>query len=219
MKKYLFLFLTVACLPAMAQKISVYPVNEAVGMGINSAYTVDIFENTTGNVKTEWKKTMNFYKADNIGGKKQVVAEKVRMPMLSPNPVNVYALIQEVGPMHVKFSVGFMVDSTFVGPTQKEQDETVRKLVYDFAYKTTQKGIQDQINTEQKEYNKLVKQHAALEEDSISLKESIVDYRNRIKKAETALQVNAKKREDKKALIAKQDAEILEMKERLKKVE
>ena len=215
----LFVFFTAIFATAFAQKITVYEVNESFKNGVAPAYTVDIYENSLDEVRSAWKKNMNNYKADKLAGKKQITAEKVRMPSLSPNPVHVYAITEELGYRHVKLTVAFMVDSLFLNKSKPAENDIAKKFVQDFALQTTKNGIIRQQKKEQKAFEKLGRAQQSLVEDSISLKKDIVDYQNRIKKAENDLVKNKQKQESKKQEIEKQKAIIEELKLRLEKVQ
>lgn len=211
-----FLFVVIT---AQAQKITVYEVNETFSNGTNPAYSVDIYENSLDEVRSAWKKNMNSYKADRLGGKKQITAEKVRMPALSPNPVHVYAITEDLGYRHVKLTVAFMVDSIYVNKSRASENETCKKLVYDFAVQTNKAGLNRQIKTEQKKQKKLELTLKDLEEENVSLKKDIVDYQNRIKKAESDIVKNEQKNANKKQEIEKEKAVLEALKEKLEKVQ
>lgn len=204
---------------AQAQKITVYEVNETFSNGTNPAYSVDIYENSLDEVRYAWKKNMNSYKADRLSGKKQITALKVRMPALSPNPVHIYAISQDLGYRHVKLTVAFMVDSIYVNKARASENETCKKFVYDFASQITKQGINNQIKAEQKKQGKMERAYKDLEEDNTGLNKDIVDYQNKIKKAESDIEKNKSKTESKKIEIEKQKETMLMLKDKLEKVQ
>lgn len=220
MKKiFLAIALTFAIKAVQAQKITVYEVNETFSNGTNPAYSVDIYENSLDDVRSAWKKNMNSYKADRLSGKKQITALKVRMPALSANPVHVYAISQDLGYRHVKLTVAFMVDSIYVNKARASENETCKKLVYDFALQITKQAINNQIKAEQKKQGKMERAYKDLEEDNVSLKKGITEYQNKIKKAESDIEKNIKKTDDKKQEIEKQKELMFSLKDKLEKVQ
>lgn len=222
MKKLLFLSLAAAfTFNANAQKkIKVVEANETIGTGSNNALVITLYEASVSDVEKEWKSLMKDFNAKVSSSKGQMFADNALIKSMGANTMDVYSIVQDNKDGSLKLVVGFDLGGAYLSSSQHgAQFAEAKKIMHDFAVKTTKAAIGSQLKEAQKQQKDLEKTQADLVEDKADLEKDIESYKEKIKKAEADIQVNLKNQETKKAEIETQKKVVTAIDAKLKAVE
>ena len=181
-----------------AQKIKVTESSENIGGGKNNALVVTIYEATPEDIEKEWKSRMKDFDAkvsSKDGG--HFGDNAIIKSMAGNNTVDIYSRVEKVKDGESKLIVGFDLGGAYVSSGKPEFAEA-KRIVEEFAVKTTKEAIAGQLKAAQKVYNKLEDEHADLVEDQKKLEKDIEDYKAKIKKAEEDIVKNKDEQSKKK---------------------
>jgi hypothetical protein len=196
---------------ALAQKIKVTESNERIGGGKNPALVVTIYDATPDEIESEWRSLMKSYKAK-VSKDDGVFADNAIISSINGNnTIDVYAKTEKVKDGETKFIVAFNLGGAFLSSSMDAQWREAKKLVYDFAIKTTKEAIAGQRKAAEKQLSKLESEQKDLEKEKAKLesniedyKKKIEDYNKKIKEAEDAIAKNKTEQENKKKEIEAQ---------------
>lgn len=210
MKLYLGAIIIIAFfITASAQKINIR-VNEStehIGGGKNPAFTVNIYDATPEEVESKWKSLMKDYKAK-VSTKEEVFADNAVISAINGNnTIDIHAKTEKVKDGETKFIVAFDLGGAFLSSSNnKDKFNEAKKMVYDFAIKTTKDAIAGQRKAEEKKLDKLNDEKRSLEKQQEKLTSNIEDYKakieeynRKIKEAQDELSKNKTEQEKKKA--------------------
>lgn len=207
------LFLTASIIVAFfmaasAQKISI-KVNEStehIGGGKNPAFTVSIFDATPEEVESKWKSLMKDYKAK-VSTSEEVFADNAVISSINGNnTIDIYAKAEKVKDGETKLIVAFDLGGAFLSSSNnKDKFSEAKKIVNDFAVKTTRDAIAGMRKAEEKKLDKLADEKRELEKQQEKLTSNIEDYKakieeynKKIKEAQDNLAKNKTDQEKKK---------------------
>lgn len=188
-----------------AQKIKITESSETLGGGKKNALVVSTYGAELSDVESKWKSLMKDNKGK-ISTKDGIFADNAVIPALNGNnTIDVYAKTQQLKEGEVKLMAAFDLGGALLNSAEhKTQFAEAKKMMYDFAVKTTRESIAGQRKAAEKtleklvdEQNDLVKEnakHASNIEDS---KKKIKEYEQKIKEAEDNT-VKNKAEQDKK---------------------
>ena len=198
-----------AILTVSAQKLSikVSESNEHIGGNKNPALVVSIYDATPDEVESKWKSLMKDYKGK-ISTSEGVFADNAVISSINGNnTIDVYAKAEKVSDGETKLIVAFDLGGAFLSSTNnKEKYNEAKKMVNDFAVKTTKEAIAGQRKAAEKVLGNLTDDQHDLEKKQEKLnsniedyKAKIEDYNKRIKEAQDDLAKNKADQEKKKA--------------------
>lgn len=199
---------------AVAQKISIR-VNEStehIGGGKNPALTVSIYDASSEEVESKWKSLMKDYKAK-VSTSEGVFADNAIISSINGNnTIDIYAKTEKVKDGETKLIVSFDLGGAFLSSSNnKDKFNEAKKIVHDFAIKTTREAIAGQRRAEEKKLDKLNDEKRNLEKQQEKLtsnieeyKEKIEEYNRKIKEAQDELSRNKTEQEKKKAEVEAQ---------------
>ena len=198
-------FLSVIISDAVAQKIKVSESNEHIGGGKNPALVVTIYEAAQDEIESEWRSLMKSHKGK-MSSSDGVFADNAVISSINDNnTIDVYAKTQKVKDGEVKLIVAFDLGGAFLSSSMGGKFSEAKKIVNDFAVKTTKEAIAGQRKAAEKQYGKLEDQQRDLEKQKSKLesniednKQKIEDYKNKIKEAEDNIVKNKSEQEKKK---------------------
>lgn len=216
MKKIFFISTVAFCLfgiigDAPAQKIKVSESNEHIGGGKNPALVVTIFEAPQDEIESEWRSLMKSHKGK-MSSSDGVFADNAIISSINDNnTIDVYAKTEKVKDGETKLIVAFDLGGAFLSSSMSGKFSEAKKMVYDFAIKTTREAIAGQRKSEEKKFSKLEDQQRDLEKQKSKLesniedhKQKIEDYKSKIKEAEENIAKNKSEQEKKKQEIEAQ---------------
>ena len=193
---------------ASAQKINikVSESNEHIGGNKNSALVVSIYDAAPDEVESKWKSLMKDYRGK-VSMKDEVFADNAVISSINGNnTIDVYAKAEKVKDDETKLTVAFDLGGAFLSSSNnKEKFSEAKKIVNDFAIKTTKEAIAGLRKAAEKVYSKLEDEQHDLEKQQKKstsniedYKAKIEDYNKRIKEAQDDLVKNKTDQEKKK---------------------
>ncbi|HXC04148.1 MAG TPA: hypothetical protein VNZ86_05305 [Bacteroidia bacterium] len=199
------LFLLVI-IPGMAQKkIKVEEERASLGGAKNPVLVVTIYEADEDDIAKGWKSIMKGYGGKVSSKDGAYMADNVVIKDLSNNTNDVYYKIEKVTDTEHKLIVAVNLGGAFMNPTDHATQNTYfKKLMLDFANKTSTDAIGDQLKDAQKALTKMESQETSLEKDQDGLKRDIENYKNKIKTAEDNIKKNEADQAKKKSEIEAQ---------------
>ncbi|MFI5164359.1 MAG: hypothetical protein ACHQHP_03825 [Bacteroidia bacterium] len=197
-----------------AQKINIKVTEstEKIGGGKNSAFVVSIYDTDPEDIQSKWKSEMKGYKAK-VSIKDEVFADNAVITAINGNnTIDVYAKTEKMKDGEVKFIVAFDLGGAFLSSSSsKDKYEEAKKMISDFAIKTTKESIAGQRKAAEKVLDKIQDQQHDLEKQQTKLNSSIEDYKakiedyqKRIKDAQADLEKNKADQEKKKKEVTDQ---------------
>lgn len=202
------------------KKIKVTESNSAIGNGNNNALVITLYEVTPSEVEKEWKSLMKDYNAKVSSDKGQLFADNALIKSMGANTMDIYSKVQDNKDGSLTFTVGFDLGGAYLSSGQHgAQFAEAKKIVYDFAVKTTKNNISEQLKAAQKKQKDMEEAQADLVKDKTELEKDIAEYKEKIKKAEEEIQTNLKNQETKKAEIEAQKKVVTAVDAKLKAVE
>jgi hypothetical protein len=203
--------LTLACIicllmPALAQKkIKVEEEKMTIGGGKNPALVVIIYEADEDDIAKGWKSIMKGYGGKMTTKDADFLADNVVIKDLSNNTCDVYYRVEKVTETEHKLIVSVNLGGAFMNPSDHATQNTYfKKLLLDYANKTSNDAIADQLKDAQKALTKLENQQTSLEKDQDGLKKEIENYKAKIKKDEDDITKNSADQGKKKGEIEAQ---------------
>ena len=201
------------------KKIKVIEATENIGNGKNNALIITIYEASVSQVEKDWKSLMKDFGAK-VSSKKEMFADDAAIKAIGPNTVDIYSMAVDNKDGSLKFIVAFDLGGAFMSSSQHgDQFKEAKKMVYDFAVKTTKNAIGDQLKDAEKQQKKLEKDQESLGKDKESLQKDIENYKSKIKKAEDDITKNNSDQENKKKEIGAQIKVVGDIGAKLKAVE
>lgn len=209
MKKLLTIVCSLTLSMTFAQKISirVNESNENIGGGKNPSLVVSIYDASPEDVESKWRSLMKDYRAK-VSTKEGVFADNAIISEINGNnTIDVYARAEKGKDNEVKFIVAFDLGGAFLSASNnKEKFNEAKKIVNEFALKTTREAIAGQrkaavkvMENLQDDQKDLERDHAKLTSNIEDYKQKIEDYKKKIKDAEDQQVKNKAEQEKKKA--------------------
>ena len=197
-----------------AQKISikVSESTEHIGGNKNPAFVVSIYDASPEDVESKWKSLMKDYKGK-VSTKDEVFADNAVISAVNGNnTIDVYAKAEKVKEGETKLTVAFDLGGAFLSSSNnKDKFNEAKKIVNDFAIKTTKEAISGQRKAAEKVLGNLTDEQRDLEKKQEKLnsniedyKAKIEDYNKRIKEAQDDLAKNKTDQEKKKGEVETQ---------------
>jgi hypothetical protein len=204
----LFVFITSSL---FAQKTKVEESVVKIAGGNNNALTVLISEANQKSVTNEWISYMKNNKAK-VKGKKEIFADDAILPLLSPNSVDVYAIITQ-SKNDVKLIVAFDLGGAFLSSKAHPfQYEAAEKMIYDFSVNISKQNVQSSMATEKKNMSTLEKRKSKLAKSNSSMQKSNQKMNQQIESNEKSINSNQKE-------IENIDKELKDIKGRMENLE
>lgn len=203
---------------ASAQKISikVNEQNEHIGGNKNPALVVTIYDATPEEVESKWKSLMKDNKAkvstsDGVFADNAVISE-----INGNNTIDIWAKAEKIKDGETKLTVAFNLGGAFLSSSNdKDKFNAAKKMVNDFAIKTTRDAIAGIRKAEEKKLAKLADEQRDLEKQQEKLtsniedyNKKIEDYKKKIKEAEDDKAKNKTEQEKKKAEVETQKKQV-----------
>lgn len=199
-------------------KIQVDEKKVSIADGKNNAFVVKIYDTDESTVKKAWRSLMKSYNAK-VKSKNGIFADNAEIIPISTKTVDVYATFNEkdgIVTMSVAFDVG--LNDFLSSATDQVASDAAKKILYDFAFEQTKKGMERKKKEEEKELDKLKKKQKQLESKKKSLERNIENWQKQIKKAEEEIEQNKKDQEENKKAIKEQENLLEKIIKRIKKL-
>lgn len=177
---------------SFSQKIKVMEVEAHIGGTKNPALVVNVFETSVEEVTNQWKSLMKDYKGK-VSMQEELFADNVVISQINDNnTIDIYSKIEKVSDTETKLTVAFDLGGAFLSAAvNKEKLNEAKKLLSDFAVKTTKDGIASLRKVEERRLSNLLDEQRDLEKKQEKLasntaeyKQKIVEYNQKIKEAE-----------------------------------
>lgn len=201
-----YTFFTIALLSftiLSAQKISVSTTSEKFSTGKQDALSTTIYQSEVDKVVEAWKDFLKTFKNEKVkGSKSEVIGDNILFTDWGNNTVDVYAIFKEQKKEQtVELIVAFDLGGAYLNSsTDSDKFQKAKKMLQEFAVKTTKGALSAVIKDEEKALSKLDDKQAKLEKENKSLHDDIIEYEQKITKNQKALiknesDINQKKRE------------------------
>jgi chromosome segregation ATPase len=206
---------------ATAQKISVKDGSEKFSNGSHNAYTATIYETSKDDVMSKWKSVLKDFKNEKVKTDNgEIFGDNIVIKDWGNNPVDIYTSFEEdknakTITMHVAFDLG----GAYLTGSDGDKHSYAKKMVKDFAVKTTKESMGDKVKDLEKVLDKLEDNQKDLEKDNKGYKSDIEDYKGKIKKAEDNISKNEADQVKKKSEIEAQKKVVDEAKKVMDKVD
>lgn len=186
-----------------AQKISVSTTSEKFSTGKQDAIMANVYEADIDKVVEAWKDFLKNFKNEKVkGSKSEVIGDNVLFTDWGNNTVDVYAVFKEQKKdKSIEVIVAFDLGGAYLNSsTDSDKFQKAKKMLQEFAAKTTKDALTNLIKDEEKAQSKFEDKEAKLEKENKSLNEDIKEYEQKITKNQKALiknesDINQKKRE------------------------
>jgi hypothetical protein len=217
MKYIITLSLFLITLTSFSQKIKVSESDEHIGGGKNPALVVNIYEANVEKVRSEWKALMKDYKAKKIDMSDEIKADNCVITAINDNnSIDISAKVDKVSDTETKLTVAFNLGGAFLSTTiNKDKMGEAKRIVNEFAMKTTKDAISGMRKAEEKKLSSLQDEQKDLEKKQEKLtssiedyKQKIVDYNTKIKEAEENTAKNKTEQEKKKQEVGVQSKAV-----------
>ncbi len=216
MKYIITLSLFLVSLSSFAQKIKINESDERIGGGKNPALVVSIYEATIEEAGSRWKSLMKDNKAK-VSMNDEIFADNAVIKEINDNnTIDIYAKFEKVNDHEIKLTVAFNLGGAFLSSSMnKEKFNEAKKIVNDFAIKTTKEAIAGMRKAEEKklanmqdEQRDLEKKQEKLASNIEDYKQKIEEYKQKIKEAEENTTKNKAEQEKKKQEIVVQSKTV-----------
>ncbi len=206
---------------AKAQKIAVKDGSEKFSSGSHNAYTTTIYETTKDDVASKWKSFLKDFKNEKVKSDNgEIFGDNVVIKDWGNNPVDVYATFDEdKNAKTVTIHVAFDLGGAYLSSSDGDKHSSAKKMIKEFAIKTTKESMGDKIKDLEKVLGKLEDNQKDLEKDNKNSKSDIENYKGKIKKAEEDITKNEADQVKKKAEIEAQKKVVEEAKKLMEKVD
>ena len=222
MKKIILTLATFGLLTsAIAQKISVKDGSQKFSSGSHNAYTTTIYETSKDDVESKWKSFLKDFKNEKVKSDNgEIFGDNILIKDWGNNPVDVFSKFEEDKAaksvtMHVAFDLG----GIYLVSSDGDKHSSAKKMVKDFAIKTTKESMEDKVKSLEKIYNKLEDDQKDLVKENKNSKSDIENYNAKIKKAEEDITKNEADQVKKKTEIETQKKLVDEAKNTMSKVD
>ena len=225
MKYLAALSLLLIAFPSFGQKIKVAESDERIAGGKNPALVVSIYEASVDDVRSKWKSLMKDFKAKKVDMSDEIKADNAVISSINDNnSIDISAKIEKVSDNETKLTVAFNLGGAFLSSSMnKDKFNEAKRIVNDFAVKTTKDAIAGMRKAEEKKLANLQDEQHDLEKKQEKLagniedyKAKIEDYQKRIKEAQDETAKNKSEQEKKKQEIGTQSkvVEVVTAKEK-----
>ena len=208
MKKQILIgAIAIASLPVFGQDIKVKESNESFSNGKHNALQVKLYVTDVSMVEKEWKSQLKSFGYDKAHEQKdEYFFDNVLFKDMSTNTVDVYSKVDELkAEKAVQLTAAFDLGGAYLNSSDhKSQIDFMKKMMRDFAVKTTKDVLDDQLKDAGKVLSNLQGKQSSLEKDNRGLADDITGYNNKIKKANDQIEQNKKDIETKKTEVSAQ---------------
>lgn len=182
-----------------AQEIKVRESNESFSNGSHNALTVTIYVKDKAMVEKEWKSLIKDFNPDKTSEKGgEYMFDNATFKPIGNNTVDVYSKTKESNG-NVELTAAYDLGGAYLGSGEhRDKFEYFKKLMYDFAVKTTKDVLHDEWKQATKDLNKTLDKQKDLEKDNKNLEDDIKNYNDKITKAKSDIENNKKEIEVKK---------------------
>jgi len=206
---------------ANAQKINVKDGSEKFSNGSHNAYTVTIYETSKDDAMSKFKSLLKDFENEKVKTDNgEIFGDNIVIKDWGNNPVDVYASFEEdKSAKTVIIHVAFDLGGSYLTGSDGDKHSYAKKMVKDFAVKTTKESMGDKVKDLEKVLGKLEGNQKDLEKDNKNYKSDIEDYKAKIKKAEENISKNEADQVKKKTEIDAQKKVVEEAKKVMDKVD
>ena len=168
---------------SFSQKIKVSESDERIAGGKNPALTVSIYEASVDEVRSKWKSQMKDFKSKKIDMSDEIKADNAVITAINDNnSIDISAKIEKVNDTETKLTVAFNLGGAFLSSSiNKDKFNEAKRIVNEFAVKTTKDAIAGMRKAEEKKLANLQDEQHDLEKRQEKLASSIEDYNQKIK--------------------------------------
>ncbi|MBA2613115.1 MAG: hypothetical protein H0U95_14190 [Bacteroidetes bacterium] len=170
-----------------SQSINTKESSEKFSVGSQNAVITTIYESTTDEVISEWKKVLKDFKYEKVkDSDNEVFGDNILVKEWGNNPVDFYTRFEEdKKDKKIKMAVAVDLGGTYLtSSNDKDKFKFVEKMVKDFAVKMTKEPITAAVKVAEKQQAKLEDDQKDLEKDNKNSKDDIEDLKKKITKAE-----------------------------------
>ncbi len=187
MKNSILAFMLLLAVQCAAQKITTTETGDAL--------VTTIYESDKGDIAKDWKSLMKKYDAKVDISSDKITAKGAVIKTMSSGTFDVSATVEKIKDGEVKMVVIFdpIASADSKTPERSVYIAEAKRIVQDFAYKSSSESISDLVKTNQKAYDKLVKQHNGLVRDNENLASDIESYKKKITNDERDISMNKDK--------------------------
>jgi hypothetical protein len=201
------------------KKIVISESIEKVGEGRNNVLVVNILEADKSVIEKAWKSMMKDYGAKVSMGK-EIFADNAVIKTLSDNTVDIYARIDQSQEGEYMLMAGFDLGGAYLSSSMHpDKYREAKRILYDFAVKTTKEGYKLKLAAEDKVLSRLEKDKEDLVKANDKLNKDIADCKARIAQAEKDIETNLLDQENKQKEVDRQKKNIEEISQSEKTVE
>ena len=212
MKHIITLTFILISLSSFAQKIKTAESTEHIGGNKNPALVVTIYDATPEDVESKWKSLMKSYKGKMSTSEGVFADNAVISSINGNNTIDVYAKAEKIKDGETKLTVAFDLGGAFLSSSNnKDKFNEAKRIVNDFAVKTTKEAIAGQRKAAERllaalsdDQHDLEKRQEKLNSNVEDYKVKIEDYNKHIKEAQDELAKNKTDQEKKKAEVEAQ---------------
>lgn len=206
MKKTLTVLALSFVTATFAQKINVTDGNTTFSSGNHNAYTTTIYETSKDNVESKWKSYLKDFKNEKIKSDNgEIFGDNVVIKDWGNNTIDIYTKFEEDKKTNtVIMYVAFDLGGAYLSSADVEKHNAAKKLIKDFAIKTTKETLGDKIKDQEKILGKLEDNQKDLEKENKNAKSDIENYKEKIKKSEEDIKKNEENQTKKRAEIEAQ---------------
>ena len=206
---------------AQAQKISVKDGSEKFSNGSHNAYTATIYETSKDDAMSKFKSLLKDFKNEKVKTDNgEIFGDNIVIKDWGNNPVDIYAAFDEdKTAKSVTIHVAFDLGGAYLTGSDGDKHSFAKKMVKEFAVKTTKESMGDKVKDLEKVLSKLEDNQKDLEKDNKNSKSDIENYKGKIKKAEEDITKNEADQVKKKAEIEAQKKVVDDAKKIMDKVD
>ena len=206
---------------AQAQKISVKDGSEKFSNGSHNAYTATIYETSKDDAMSKFKSLLKDFKNEKVKTDNgEIFGDNIVIKDWGNNPVDIYAAFDEdKTAKSVTIHVAFDLGGAYLTGSDGDKHSFAKKMVKEFAVKTTKESMGDKVKDLEKVLSKLEDNQKDLEKDNKNSKSDIENYKGKIKKAEEDITKNEADQVKKKAEIEAQKKVVDDAKKIMHKVD
>ena len=206
-KQTLILTISIASLSVFGQDIKVKESTESFSNGSHNALSVTLYVTDINMVEKEWKSQLKSFGYDKAHEQKdEYFFDNVLFKEMGANTVDVYSKVDEVkGDKAVQLTAAFDLGGAYLSSSDhRDKFDFMKKMMHDFAVKTTKEALDDQIKEASKTLSSIQSKQTSLEKDNKGLADDITNYNQKIKKANDQIEQNKKDIETKKGEVTAQ---------------
>ncbi len=217
-KKIILSALFVSSVSVFAQEVKIKETSESFSSGSHNSFHFTVYVDDINKVQKEWKSKMKDYGyGDHKDKGKEHMFDNVKFKELSNNPMDVYVKFEEKkDDKSVAMWVAVDMGGDYVsGGSHGKEADFMKKLIKEWAVKTSKEYVEDQWKEQNKMLVKLQDKQKDLEKDNKDLDSDIKNYEEKIKKAKEDIEKNKKDIETKKTEIEAQKKVVETVKKKL----